>query len=370
MNDRALNDQERRDWHRLSQSENVGPVTFKKLLTRYSSASRALEALPTLSQQGGLARPLRIYSDEATTKDFANAEKCGGQFVAAGERGYPPYLRYIHSAPPLLCVAGNLDLAQMDAIAIVGARNASAIGMKFARQLANELASAGFIVVSGLARGIDTAAHQAAVGRATLAVVAGGIDYIYPPENGDLYKAIAEHGLLVSEMPPGAIPKAEHFPRRNRIISGISRATIVVEAALRSGSLITARLANEQGRDVFAVPGSPLDPRCEGTNKLIREGAALLTSAQDVISTLSLSPMDFQNRGHFLEDDEPMVPISVHLDFADRGRVIGLLSPTPIALDDFIRETAMDPAAVMAILLELELAGKIVRQAGGSIGLA
>lgn len=370
MNDRALTDQERQDWHRLSQSENVGPVTFQKLITRYGSAAEALEALPTLSRQGGLNRPLRIYSETDTTKDFARAEICNAQFVVAGERGYPPYLRYIHSAPPLLCVAGNLDFAQMDAIAIVGARNASAVGMKFARQLANDLASAGFIVVSGLARGIDTAAHQAALSRATLAVVAGGIDYIYPPENGDLYKAIAARGLLVSEMPPGAVPKAEHFPRRNRIISGISRATIVVEAALRSGSLITARTANEQGRDVFAVPGSPLDPRCEGTNKLIREGAALLTSAQDVISALALSPLSFQTRGHFLEDDNQVTPLSIKLDGADRSRVMELLSPTPIHLDDFIRETAMDPAAVMAILLELELAGKIVRQAGGAIGLS
>jgi DNA processing protein len=370
MTERALTDQERLEWHRLSQSENVGPVTFQKLLTRYGTAAKALEALPTLSRQGGLARPLRIYSTEAAAQDFARAEKCGGRFVAAGEAGYPPYLRYIHAAPPLLCVAGHADFAQMDAVAIVGARNASAVGMKFARQLANELAGAGFIIVSGLARGIDTAAHQAALSRATLAVVAGGIDYVYPPENADLYTRIASQGLLVSEMPPGAVPKAEHFPRRNRIISGISRATIVVEAAMRSGSLITARLANEQGRDVFAVPGSPLDPRCEGTNKLIREGATMLTSAQDVISALAISPAGFQNRQMFLEDAEPLPPIDQHLAAADRNQVLGLLSPTPIDIDDFIRECAMDPATVMAILLELELAGKLVRQAGGAIGRA
>jgi DNA processing protein len=361
---RLLTDAQRRDWLRLSRTENVGPATFRQLVNRFGGASAALDALPELSRKGGLSRPLKICSEETANRDLENAKRVGAEFVAPGETGYPPLLRHIDGAPPLLCIKGDPTLADVDAVAIVGARNASAIGCKFARQLAMEIGEAGYLIVSGLARGIDTAAHEAAPRCRTLAVLAGGIDYIYPPENEALQRKIGETGLLVSEMVPGSVPKAEHFPRRNRLISGISRAVIVVEAAMRSGSLITARLAAEQGRDVFAVPGSPLDPRCEGANKLIKDGAGLLTSASDVLATLSKTYIPV--REQFLEPDSegPAVP---EMTDDDRKRVLSLLSPSPIDIDDLIRESALAPAVVMAIILELELAGRALRHAGGSV---
>ncbi len=284
---RKLSEAERIAWLRLSRTDQVGPVTFHDLVSRYGSASAALEALPELARRGGRNRPLSIYPLARAEAEFAQAERLKARFVVPGERGYPPFLRHVHGAPPILCVAGILDLADGDSVGIVGARNASALGLKFTRMIAATLAAHHIVVVSGLARGIDTAAHDAALEYGTIAVLAGGIDHIYPPENAKLHAAIAERGLLVTEMPPGTIPKAEHFPRRNRIISGLSRAVIVVEAALRSGSLITARFAAEQGRDVFAVPGSPLDPRAEGCNRLIRDGAQILTSIDDVMDALN-----------------------------------------------------------------------------------
>jgi DNA processing protein len=361
-----LSDDERRDWLRLSQSENVGPVTFRALLQRFGSAAKAIEALPGLSRNGGLKRSLKLYPRDAAEADLERAARCKAQYVAAGERGYPPYLRHIHGSPPLLCVAGDLDLAGLDAVAIVGARNASAIGLKFTRMIAGALAEAGFLVVSGLARGIDTAAHQASLDRHTAAVVAGGIDHVYPPENASLHAAIGLRGLLISEMPPGMVPKAEHFPRRNRIISGMARATIVVEAAMRSGSLITARLAAEQGRDVFAVPGSPLDPRCEGTNKLIRDGASLLTSAQDIIEALNTRPVALSADQVFLENEDEAAP-PLDVTPGERDHVLSLLSPSPVDIDDLVRESGLDARLVTAILLELELAGRALRQAGSKV---
>jgi DNA processing protein len=359
MSGRLLNDAQRLDWLRLIRSENVGPATFRQLINRFGSAAEALAALPELSRKGGLSRPLRIYSVEAAAADLERASDIGARFVAAGESGYPPLLRHTDGAPPLLCIMGNDDLVEREAVAIVGARNASAIGRKFARQLAAEIAEAGYLIVSGLARGIDAAAHEASLERGTAAVLAGGIDYIYPPENEELHHQIARQGLLITEMVPGTVPKGEHFPRRNRIISGMSRAVIVVEAALRSGSLITARLANEQNREVFAVPGSPLDPRCEGANKLIREGATLLTKAQDVIDVLRSQPMGPMN-DIFLEPESESPPTSdISLD--ERERIIALLSPSPVEIDDLIRESHASPATVIGVLLELELAGKIQR---------
>jgi DNA processing protein len=294
--------------------------------------------------------------------------------VAAGEDGYPAPLRHIHSAPPLLCVKGRKDLAARPAVAVVGARNASAAGLKFTRGLAAELAEAGYVVASGLARGIDTAAHQAALAHGTVAVVAGGIGHVYPPENADLFAAIAEHGLLLSEMPPGAAPMAEHFPRRNRIISGMALATVVVEAALRSGSLITARLAAEQGREVFAAPGSPLDPRCEGSNRLIREGAQLLTAARDVVEALAAAPPRLEPaQGSFLEqdeDDRSLDAVAEEDDRLDADDVARLLSPTPVEVDDLIRESGLPPRVVVGLLLELELAGRLIRHSGGRVASA
>jgi DNA processing protein len=365
---RLLNDAQRRDWLRLIQSENVGPATFRHLINRFGSASEALAALPELSRKGGLTRPLRIYGEAKAEDDLANAARIGARFIAAGEAGYPALLRQIDVAPPLVCVMGDLDLAEREAVAIVGARNASAIARKFARQLAAEIGEAGYLIVSGLARGIDTAAHEASIDRGTAAVLAGGIDHIYPPENEALHHEISRRGMLITEMVPGTIPKAEHFPRRNRIISGIARATIIVEAAMRSGSLITARFANEQGREVFAVPGSPLDPRCEGTNRLIRDGATLLMKADDVIEVLRGQPMSSGNDVFLEPADELAAPHEPDKD--ERRRIIALLSPSPVEVDDLIRESGASPAAVIGVLLELELAGKVQRHSGGRVSLA
>jgi DNA processing protein len=367
MSKRLLNETQRRDWLRLIQSENVGPVAFRQLINRYGGASEAIAALPDLSKRGGLSRPLRVYPAEKAEEHLERARQHGAQFVVPGEDGYPPLLREVEGAPPILCVKGDLAVASRDSIAIVGARNASAVGRRFARQLAIDLGQADYVIASGLARGIDTAAHEAAIERGTAAVLAGGIDYVYPPENAELMAAIGERGLLLTEMLPGQVPRAEHFPRRNRIISGMSRAVIVVEAAMRSGSLITARLGAEQGREIFAVPGSPLDPRCEGTNRLIREGAMLLTGAQDVIDALSQqSPRP--PRGLFLEpaaEGEPPEELSKD----ERKRIIDLLSPSPVDIDDLIRESGASPAAVIGVLLELELAGKLMRHGGQKVSL-
>jgi DNA processing protein len=362
---KKLDDEEKLNWLRLSQSENVGPITFQQLLSRFETATKAIEILPELSQRGGLKRALKIYAKDKAEADIERAHNLSAQFVCMGELGYPPYLEHIPAAPPLLCVAGNLALADMEPVAIVGARNASALGLKFTRTISRALVDAGLLVVSGLARGIDTAAHEASVEVNTAAVIAGGIDSFYPPENEKLQARIAERGLLITEMVPGTAPKAEFFPRRNRIISGMSRAIIVVEAALRSGSLITARFAAEQGREVFAVPGSPMDPRAEGTNKLIKDGANMLTSIDDVLSTLSL--MQSSPRMTFAEPEIEATPFQFSISNSDRELISNLLSPTAIATDDVIRESGMRADQVLAILLELEIAGRALRHAGGRI---
>ena len=366
--EKTLSDEERLSWLQLSLSENIGPITFRQLLGRYGTASAALRALPELSRKGGRAKPIRTYSRSQAEQDMVRARTFHSRFVCAGEAGYPPSLHHITGAPPLLCVAGRLELAAMDAVAIVGARNASAIGQKFTRMLAHGLAQAGYLVVSGLARGIDTAAHQASVDTQTAAVIAGGIDYFYPPENQALQRQIGETGLLITEMTPGTVPKAEHFPRRNRIISGMARSVVVVEAALRSGSLITARFAAEQGRDVFAVPGSPLDPRCEGTNKLIKDGASILTHVDDVLESLRAAPG--LRHDMFLEPASPQSAGEVPIDDSDRSNILALLSPSPVEIDDLIRESGLDTDRVIAVLLELEIAGRMNRVAGNRVALA
>jgi DNA processing protein len=362
-----LDDVERVSWLQLSLTENVGPVTFRDLLARYGTASAALKALPDLAMRGGRKSAIRPYSRTQAEDLIARGASFGAVVVATGEQGYPPYLRHIHGAPPLLWVKGRLDLASMDAVAIVGARNASALGMKFTRMVTARLSEHGLLAVSGLARGIDTAVHEASLERATAAVIAGGIDHFYPPENEKLQRSIAERGLLISEMIPGMAPKAEHFPRRNRIISGMSRAVVVIEAALRSGSLITARFAAEQGRDVFAVPGSPLDPRSEGTNRLIKEGAAILTSADDVIE--ALESVSQPRNQIFLEPISHDAIQEPELAGSDRERVVSLLSPTETNIDDLIRESGLAAEIVMAALLELELAGRVMRQPSGTVAL-
>jgi DNA processing protein len=357
--ERVLADEERVDWLRLIRSENIGPALFDQLLERFGSAGAALAALPELSHKGGLKRPFRICSPGEAEAEIAQASALGARFVGKGEPGYPPLLRHIDSAPPLICVKGEAELAKREAIAIVGSRNASANGRRLARIFASELAAAGYAIVSGLARGIDTAAHEAALTRGTVAVIANGIDIVYPPENAGLQNAIAADGLLISEMPPSAEPRENSFPRRNRIISGMSRAVIIVEAALRSGSLITARLANEQGREVFAVPGSPFDPRAEGTNRLIADGAHLLTRSQEVLDVL----LPMRDRAPERAPDLPAPPLAVAPEIGTPARqaILALLGPAPTDIDDLIRESGVPAQMVLGVLLELELAGKLVR---------
>ena len=360
-----LADAERIDWLRLIRSDNVGPRTFRSLLRHFGSARTALERLPDLAQRGGAARPGRIYGEEDARAEIAASSKIGVHLVTSGENGYPPRLAVLDDAPPLLGVRGVRDVLMRPVIAVVGSRNASGAGLKFAGTLARDLGEAGFVIASGLARGIDQAAHRASIDSGTVAVLAGGHDRVYPPEHEGLLAAIIDcGGAAISEMPLGHVPRAHDFPRRNRLISGVALGVVVVEAALRSGSLITARMAAEQGREVFAVPGSPLDPRAAGTNDLIKQGATLTTEASDVIN--AVEPI----MGRPIELREPDDdPLSSEPDAGDRARIVGLLGPAPILLDDLIRMAEASPAIVRAVLLELELAGRLERHGGGLASL-
>jgi DNA processing protein len=355
---------ERLDWLRLIRTENVGPVTFQALLARFGRAARALEALPTLAARGGAGRGPRIPSEAEAAAETDRLAASGGQFLALGDSLYPERLAAIDSPPPMLAVRGDPAHLSRDCLALVGARNASAAGLRMARLLGSGLGAAGFTVVSGLARGIDTAAHEAALQTGTVGVLAGGIDVVYPPENRKLYEAIVENGAVVSEMPFGTAPQAQHFPRRNRLISGLSRAVLVIEAAERSGSLITARLAAEQGREVMAVPGSPLDPRCRGANKLIREGAALIQDASDVLEALG-APAVRPAKGF----DEPEPVASEGLADRLRPAILELLGPTPIEIDELIRLSGAPAGVVALVLVELELAGRLSRHPGQRVCL-
>jgi DNA processing protein len=362
----GLTDEQRLDWLRLIRSDHVGPRTFRALLRHCGDAHAALAALPDLARRGGATRPARVYSRHDAERELAAAASTGLRLIATAEPDYPQRLRMIDDAPPLLAVRGNAAALAVPTVAIVGARNASAAGMRFAERLARELGEAGFVVTSGLARGIDAAAHRGSLASGTVAVLAGGHDHIYPPEHIALADAILERGALISEMPLGWEPRARDFPRRNRLISGLAAGIIVVEAAKRSGSLITARLALEQGREVFAVPGSPLDPRCEGTNDLIKQGAAMLTEAVDVITVLQ----PILERPIAPQVEEPEAPSPAAEPGADqRTRIIGLLGPTPVPMDDLIRLSGASPAVVRTVLLELELAGRLERHGGGLVSL-
>ena len=362
-----LNDEQRLDWLCLIRSEHVGPRTFRALVNRYGSARSALDALPELARRGGAPAPSRIYTRENAKRELAAMKALGLSLIAMGEATYPERLRMIDSAPPLLAVRGNITAMGLPMIAIVGARNASAAGVRFAERLARDLGQAGFITVSGLARGIDAAAHRGSLGSGTIAVLAGGHDQIYPPEHATLANAILAQGLLLSEMPLGWQPRAHDFPRRNRLISGLAAGIVVVEAAKRSGSLITARLALEQGREVFAVPGSPLDPRAEGSNHLLKQGATLVTEADDVISVLR--PI----LGHPIElpaeEPEGAEARRGEPDTGERSRIVDLLGPTPTAVDDLIRLSGCSAGIVRTVLLELELAGRIERHGAGLVSL-
>ena len=362
---------EKRNRLRLARTQNVGPVTFRELITRFGSAGEALDALPALAAKGGRSRALRICPESEVDKEWNAADKIEGRLIFWGEADYPEPLAALEDAPPFLCVLGHPHLLQSQAIAVVGSRNASVNGKRFARDISSRLNEAGLTIVSGMARGIDTAAHEGALQGATIAVLAGGADIIYPKENTALYDKIRERGLIVSEMPPGTTPQARHFPRRNRIISGLSLGVVVVEAALRSGSLISARCASEQGREVFAVPGSPLDPRCRGTNNLIRNGAVLTESLDDILHELDAMRSRQINDG---DHDDLFTPRPQgKIDDSDLGKASVLISqalgPTPVAIDDLIRETGLSVALVHVVLLEFDLAGQLERHSGQRVSL-
>lgn len=403
-----LSDEQRFDWLRLIRSENVGPRTFRALLNQYGSAAAALDALPDLARKAG--RLLIKVPDRAEIeRELIAARRLGVRFVATGEPDYPRALTAIDTAPPLIGVRGDTAILRRPMVALVGSRNASTAGLKFTEMLANELGQGGFVVVSGLARGIDTRAHRAALATGTVAVMAGGQDKLYPPENQALADRILEQGgAIVTEMPMGWEPRGRDFPRRNRIVSGLSLGTVVVEAARRSGSLITARFALEQGREVFAVPGSPLDPRAEGPNDLIRQGATLCAQADHVLAALApLVACDMVPRAQASEpgsditlwdelelpelrvDAPPRVPAFAFQDedaanglagglpehgseAADSGadaadRILDLLGPAPQAIDDLVRAANLPARLVQTALLDLELAGRVERHQGGSV---
>ncbi len=368
MSSRPLTESERRAWLRLARSQNVGAVTFAALIERYGTAEAALDALPGLARGGG-AGDLKIPTDAEARRELEALHRLGGRMIASIEPDFPLGLRGLDAPPPFICVLGRTQLLARDTVAVVGARNASAAGRKFARQLAADLGQAGLVVVSGLARGIDTAAHEGALPTGTIAVLAGGVDDIYPAENAALYQHIVADGLIVSEMAVGQKPQAKHFPRRNRIISGLSRGVVVVEAAEGSGSLITANFALEQGREVFAVPGSPLDPRAKGTNRLIRDGAALTECAADVLQVLAgQAPFSFREPEPALRPAGPAVVATI--DDRIRQKIEELLGPSPVDVDEVIRQSGAAPATVLTVLLELELVGRLDRHAGNRVSAA
>lgn len=350
---------------RLIRSDNIGPVTYFQLLARFGSATAALDAIPDLAARGGGRAP-KLASRAVVEREIETVAKLGARYLFLGQGLYPPLLAELETAPPALIVKGHPSLLDKSAIALVGARNASAAACRFARALARDLGEAGVVVVSGLARGIDTSAHDGSLESGTIAVIAGGIDVVYPPENEARQQAIAERGLLIAEQPPGVEPRARHFPYRNRIIAGLAQGTVVIEAAPKSGSLITARYATEFGRDVMAVPGSPLDPRAQGCNQLIREGAILIQNAGDVLETIHpfhLRPLAQKT----LDYGGPEVGSDA--SEAERRRVLDLLSPTPTPVDEILRQAGLPPAIVQTILLELELGGRLERHAGGRVSL-
>jgi len=344
-------------------SPGIGPITFRQLIARFGSAREALAAVPDLARRGGGRIPRLFGSDEAE-REIARVDKLGARYLTLGQGLYPRLLAELEDAPPLLMAKGNLNLLDRPAVAMVGARNASAAACRFARGLAHDLGQQGLVVVSGLARGIDSAAHDGALESGTIGVVAGGIDIFYPPENEARQTALYERGLVLAEMPPGTEPRARHFPHRNRIIAGIASGTIVVEAAPKSGSLITARLAAEAGREVLAVPGSPLDPRAQGCNQLIRDGATLVQNAQDVTDELrpletrvASPPSPFEH----MPAEEP--------DERVLGRIEELLGPSPVPVDEIIRLSGASSGVVQMALLEMDLAGRLDRHAGGRVSL-
>ncbi len=373
MAGQALTDEERLASLRLSRSEKVGPVTFRQLLHGFGSAEAALAALPELARRGGRRQPLAIYPAAAAQEELARLRQMRGHLIVLGESDYPVALAAIADAPPVLAILGDASLLARQSVALVGARNASTNGRFLAETLARHLGALGWVVVSGLARGIDAAAHQGALESGTIAVLAGGIDQPYPPESEPLYREIAQRGLLLAELALGRIPQARHFPRRNRIVSGLTQGTVVVEAALKSGSLITARLAGEQGREVMAVPGSPLDPRCRGANQLIRQGAILVESAADIDEALSGLSGSRTGRGD--ADGRAVNQVAEPTQISDFppesavAKVESQLGPSPVAVDELLRQCQLSPPFLRMTLLELELAGRLQWHPGNRVSL-
>lgn len=373
----ALSDAERLACLRLIRSENVGPVTFRELINHFGGAQNALDALPDLSRRGGFGRPVRVCPTADAERELENARRCGAISLFTIEPGYPAMLARIDAPPPMLYVKGRLELLNKPAVAIVGSRQCSAAGTQLAQRFAHDLGKSGLVVVSGLARGIDRAAHEASLASGTIAVLAGGLDWIYPREHADLQRVIGEQGCLLTDRPPGFNPREKDFPRRNRFIAGLSYGVVIVEAALRSGTLTTARYANDLGREVFSVPGHPLDPRAEGTNRLIKQGATLVTDTQDVIETLqpiigqqafreTVGETDFASASEtprtFPHPISQTVAVRRKPDGpAEISAVLAALSPAPIAVDAIARGTGLAIQSVQIALLELDLAGRIER---------
>ncbi|QGP78366.1 DNA-processing protein DprA [Sphingobium sp. CAP-1] len=359
-----MSERERFDRLRLIRSPRIGPVSYRQLLARFGTAGEALRAIPDLAARGG--GRASVAEAGAVEREIAATRTLGARYLLMGDADYPALLDEMEGAPPALIARGDGTLAARPCVAMVGARNASAAACRFARSLAQELGQRGAVVVSGLARGIDTEAHRGSIDSGTIGVIACGIDIVFPPENRDLQGQVAERGLLVTEHPPGVQPLARHFPARNRIIAGLALGTVVVEAAPKSGSLITARLAGEAGREVMAVPGSPIDPRAQGCNMLIREGAILVQNGADVMEAIGGFDPRMVRQGSF---DFIGAPVSSDVADMERAAVIALLGPVAVAVDEVIRLSGLSPAVVQTVLLELELAGGLERQAGGRVSV-
>ncbi|MEB3701838.1 DNA-protecting protein DprA [Candidatus Bealeia paramacronuclearis] len=353
-------------WLRLLRSENVGPLTFHRLLKQYGSAPAALEALPQLARQGGRLKHLHIPTLQDAARELEAHEKIGATLISYSNPHYPAPLKAVESAPPLLSCLGNLNLFNRPSFGIVGARNASLPAKKMGGKFSKGLGDIGWVITSGLARGIDTAAHEGALSTGTIAVIAGGIDNIYPPENEGLYRRISQEGLIISEAPFGAVPQSSFFPRRNRIISGLSQGVLIVEAALKSGSLITARFALEQGRDVFAIPGSPYDPRARGTNQLLKQGAYLVETLEDITNVMT------PNQKYLREIENEYETVD-QMDSSQLEKMRQIiqenLSIAPISIDELVRECHFSAQNIWLVLLELEIAGRLVRHPGGQVSL-
>lgn len=349
---------------RLLRSPRIGPVSFRQLIGRFGSAEAALKALPDLAARG--RKPYQLVATSKVEAEINAVRKAGASYLFLGSSDYPELLAQTDSAPPILIKRGDLQLAHAPCVAMVGARNASAAAVKLARDFAAGLSEAGFTVVSGLARGIDGAAHRGALPK-TIGVIASGIDIAYPPQHAELQEQIASEGLLLAEQIPGTEPRGSHFPTRNRIIAGLASGTLVVEAAPKSGSLITARLAGEAGREVMAIPGSPLDARAQGCNHLIREGGVLVQSPEDVVELLS--GFDGNPRSTFREASATFDYDTDELAEAEPADIASLLSNAPVSVDELIRQSGESPAAVQLALLELEVAGSLQRHAGGRVSV-